>query len=103
MSLHNWWWRTAHHSGGSGNGFLTILTGALIGGTAGFIGGWIDDVLSLLTNVFLVIPGLPLMIIIATWLPAGPLTLMAVMVFTGWAWTARIVRAQTSLSANGTL
>lgn len=80
---------------GLATGFLTILTGALIGGTAGFIGGWIDDVLSLLTNVFLVIPGLPLMIIIATWLPAGPLTLMAVMVFTGWAWTARIVRAQT--------
>jgi peptide/nickel transport system permease protein len=80
---------------GLSTGFLTILSGALIGGTAGFIGGWVDDLISLVINVFLVIPGLPLMIIIATWLPAGPLTLMSVMVFTGWAWTARIVRAQT--------
>ena len=76
-------------------GLLTILTGAMVGGTAGFIGGWVDDLITLLINVFLVIPGLPLMIIIATWLPAGPLTLTSVMVFTGWAWTARIVRAQT--------
>jgi peptide/nickel transport system permease protein len=76
-------------------GLLTILIGALVGGVAGFLGGWIDDLLTLLINVFLVIPGLPLMIIIATWLPAGPLTLMSVMVFTGWAWSARVVRAQT--------
>jgi len=80
---------------GLATGFLTILSGALIGGTAGFVGGWVDDLITLFINVFLVIPGLPLMIIIATWLPAGPLTLMGVMVFTGWAWTARIVRAQT--------
>jgi peptide/nickel transport system permease protein len=35
------------------------------------------------------------MIIIATWLPAGPVTLMGVMILTGWAWSARVIRGQT--------
>jgi peptide/nickel transport system permease protein len=55
----------------------------------------VDALLSLFFNVFLVIPGLPLAIIIAAYLPSGPLTLAFVLVVTGWAWNARVVRAQT--------
>ena len=80
---------------GLSTGLLTVGLGALIGGLAGSLGGRVDDGISLLINIFLVLPGLPLMILIATWLPAGPVTLMTVMVFTGWAWTARVIRAQT--------
>jgi peptide/nickel transport system permease protein len=76
-------------------GFLVVSIGAVIGGIAGYAGGRVDDGLSLLINVFLVMPGLPLMVIIAAWLPAGPVTMLAVLVLTGWAWNARVLRAQT--------
>jgi peptide/nickel transport system permease protein len=76
-------------------GLVVVLVGALIGVTAGYFGGRVDALLSLLFNVFLVIPGLPLAIVIAAYLPSGPLTLGLVLVVTGWAWNARVLRAQT--------
>jgi peptide/nickel transport system permease protein len=76
-------------------GLLVVAIGALVGVTAGFYGGAIDGLLSLLFNVFLVLPGLPLAIVIAAYLPSGPFTLALVLVVTGWAWNARVLRAQT--------
>jgi ABC-type glutathione transport system ATPase component/ABC-type dipeptide/oligopeptide/nickel transport system permease subunit len=75
-------------------GALVIALGSIIGGLAGYFGGWIDSMLSLLINVFLLLPGLPLMVVIAAWLPPGPVTLVVVLGLTGWAWNARVVRAQ---------
>ena len=75
-------------------GFLVVVIGALIGGVAGFYGGRVDDILSLLINIFLVMPGLPLMVILASWLPPSPGTLLSVLVLTGWAWNARVIRSQ---------
>lgn len=75
-------------------GILVVLIGAIVGVTAGYFGGRVDAVLSLLFNVFLVLPSLPLAIVIAAYLPAGPLTLGMVLVVTGWAWNARVLRAQ---------
>jgi len=75
-------------------GLLVVFIGALIGGISGYYGGQIDDLLSLFINVFLVMPGLPLMVILASWLPPGPATLTGVLVLTGWAWNARIIRSQ---------
>ncbi len=80
---------------GFGVGLAVVLIGALIGVAAGYFGGRVDAVLSLLFNVFLVLPGLPLAIVIAAYLPSGPLTLALVLVVTGWAWNARVLRAQT--------
>jgi peptide/nickel transport system permease protein len=76
-------------------GIVVVLVGALIGVTAGYFGGRVDGILSLLFNVFLVIPGLPLAIVIAAYLPSGPITLGLVLVIAGWAWNARVLRAQT--------
>ena len=75
-------------------GILVVLIGALIGGISGYYGGKVDDILSMLINVFLVMPGLPLMVILASYLPPGPLTLMGVLILTGWAWNARVIRSQ---------
>ena len=75
-------------------GALVVMIGALVGGLAGTLGGRFDDVLSLVINVFLVLPGLPLMVVLAAWLPAGPASMTAVLVLTGWAWNARVLRAQ---------
>lgn len=80
---------------GLATGLLVTALGALVGVTAGYFGGRIDDALSLLVNVFLVLPGLPLAIVLAAWLPPGPLSIVAVLTLTGWAWTARVLRAQT--------
>jgi peptide/nickel transport system permease protein len=76
-------------------GLVVVMVGALVGVTAGYFGGRVDGLLSLLFNVFLVIPGLPLAIVIAAYLPSGPLTLGLVLVIAGWAWNARVLRAQT--------
>jgi peptide/nickel transport system permease protein len=80
-------------------GVVVVAVGAAIGAAAGYLGGWLDDLLSLLINIFLVIPGLPLMVVVAAYLTAGPGTIAAVLIFTGWAWTARVVRAQTQTLA----
>jgi peptide/nickel transport system permease protein len=76
-------------------GLAVVLLGAFVGVTAGYFGGRIDALLSVLFNVFLVLPGLPLAIVIAAYLPSGPLTLGLVLTVTGWAWNARVLRAQT--------
>ncbi|MEU5178950.1 ABC transporter permease [Streptomyces longwoodensis] len=81
-------------------GFLSALVstvlGALVGITAGYLGGVLDECLSMLVNVFLVLPGGPLLIIVASLLPdTGYVVIALVLGLTGWAWGARVLRAQT--------
>jgi len=76
-------------------GAIVTLISALVGACAGFFRGIVDDALSLLMNIFLILPGLPLAVVIGAYLPASPVTIAAVLVITGWAWGARVVRAQT--------
>jgi peptide/nickel transport system permease protein len=80
---------------GFGAGLIVVLLGALVGTTAGYLGGWVDEVLSLLINIFLMVPGLPLMVVIAAYLSPGPAALALLLAITGWSWTARVLRAQT--------
>jgi peptide/nickel transport system permease protein len=75
-------------------GLAQVAIGALIGTTAGYVGGRIDDACTFLINIFLIMPGLPLMVIIAAYLPTGSTTIALVLVITGWAWSARVIRAQ---------
>ncbi|GAB3598103.1 ABC transporter permease [Microbacterium tumbae] len=81
-------------------GFLAGIMGTFIavimGVVSGYTRGWRSESLSALTNVFLVIPGLPLIIIVASQFEDPPLVLVAaVLAVTGWAWGARVMRAQT--------
>lgn len=80
---------------GLGTGVLVTLLSMVVGLVGGYFGGWVDDVLTLLTNVSLVLPALPLAIVLAAYFPRGPLTISLVIVFTNWAWQARVLRAQT--------
>jgi len=80
---------------GFATGLLTTLVGIAIGMAAGYFGGRVDDVLSVLMNLFLVIPGLPLLVVIAAYLRPGTGTIILALAFTGWAWGARVMRAQT--------
>jgi len=77
-------------------GVIATALSLLVGLSAGYLGGTSDELLSGLANVFLVIPGLPLVIVLAGYLPsAGSLAIAAVIAVTGWAWGARVLRAQT--------
>jgi len=78
-------------------GLLTTLVAIIIGVTGGYFGGWIDEFLSMITNVFLVIPQLPLIIVLAALVPSGrgPGTVIIVITITGWAWGARVMRSIT--------
>ncbi len=81
---------------GFGVGLIATTLSVVIGLTAGYFGGLMDDGLSLLMNVFLVIPALPLAIVMAGYLTVrGPISVAIVLVITGWAWGARVLRAQT--------
>lgn len=75
-------------------GLLATLVAVLIGLAGAYFGGVLDDLLSLATNVFLLIPGLPLLVILAAFLPPGLGTVIVVLTITGWAGGARILRAQ---------
>ena len=81
-------------------GFTVVLIGTSVGLAAGYFGGVVDDTLTTLINVFLIMPGLPLAVVLAAYLPAGPLTIAFVLIVTGWSWHARVIRAQT-LSLRG--
>ena len=77
-------------------GILGTLFAVIVGVTAGYIRGAGSEVLSALANVFLVIPGLPLIIIITSNFDDPNMLLIAVVLaITGWAWGARVLRAQT--------
>ncbi|MFJ8958463.1 dipeptide/oligopeptide/nickel ABC transporter permease/ATP-binding protein [Lentzea sp. NPDC102401] len=75
----------------------TVLSG-IFGIVGAYAGGVVDEVFSLFSNVMLVIPGLPLVIVIAGFVPAdqrGTWTISLVLAITGWAAAARVLRAQT--------
>lgn len=87
--------RAAFLVGALGGGIAWLL-GVGIGFTAGYRGGWIDDVLNMLTNVVLVIPTLAILIIVAAYLEVQSYATEAVIIgLTSWPWAARAVRSQT--------
>jgi peptide/nickel transport system permease protein len=74
--------------------FATVLS-VLVGVSAAHLGGVADDVLSMITNIFLILPTFPLIIILATYAGKGTLTvILVVLVLTGWSYGANQLRAQ---------
>lgn len=87
---------------GIGAGLAITFVATVIGMIAGYSGGVVDDVLTLVMNIFLIIPQLPLLIIIAAYVPlkgnsaaSAVLVMVTVITITGWAWGARVIRSQT--------
>lgn len=77
---------------------IATVISVVVGITAGYLGGVADEGLSLLANVFLAIPGLPLLIVLASYLPSAGSSIFVVAVIiavTAWPYTARVLRAQT--------
>ncbi len=79
-------------------GVLATVLSAFFGIYGAYLGGVADEAFSLLSNVFLVIPGLPLVIVISGFVPResrGLWTIAVVLALTSWAASARVLRAQT--------
>ncbi|HVC82020.1 MAG TPA: ABC transporter permease [Chloroflexota bacterium] len=77
-------------------GVLGVSLAMIVGMLAGYIGGWIDEALGVVMNIFLVIPQLPLLIVASAYLPVkGGLGMIIILSITGWAWGGRVLRAQT--------
>ncbi len=78
-------------------GLFATLVAITIGLISGYRPGATDEVLSFVTNLALVIPGLPLMIILAAYVPSRSVwTIVLVVAFTSWATGARVIRSQAS-------
>jgi peptide/nickel transport system permease protein len=78
-------------------GTIATVLAVLFGVTAGYLGGRIDAALSAFTNVFLVLPGLPLLIIVASYVKGrgGWEAIALIIGLTAWPWPARQKRVQT--------
>ena len=78
----------------------TILQ-VFFGLTSAYFGGLVDDILSVVINVFLVLPGLPLAIVLAALASnadaanKNEFVIALVLLFTSWSYGARVLRAQT--------
>ncbi len=80
---------------GLGAGLLATIVAVTLGLIAGYRTGPIDEVISFITNLALVIPALPLMIILAAYLSSRSIwTIVLVVAFTSWATGARVIRSQ---------
>ena len=73
---------------------LAVVIALAVGALAGYAGGWTDVALMRFVDVMLVTPQVPLMIVVAAFLPPNVLTLVLVIGLLAWPLTARVVRAQ---------
>ncbi|UQN30127.1 dipeptide/oligopeptide/nickel ABC transporter permease/ATP-binding protein [Brachybacterium kimchii] len=77
-------------------GVVSQVFSVIIGLLGGYLRGVADDLLYILTAVFLVIPGMPLLIVLTGYLPSrGMFAIAVVIAITSWAGSARVIRAQT--------
>ncbi len=81
------------------SGVIATVLSVVLGVSAGYLSGLADDLLSVLANFFLVLPALPLLIVVFGFLPPSggnnDLLIGLIISATGWAWGARVLRAQT--------
>ncbi len=81
---------------GFGAGLLITVIGTVLGIISGYKGGVVDEVITFLTNMVLVIPNLPLLLVLAAFIgQASPLVIAVILGFTSWAWGVRVTRSET--------
>jgi oligopeptide/dipeptide ABC transporter ATP-binding protein len=75
--------------------FISVVIGGVMGIVAGFYGGRIENILMRFTDIMLVIPDLPLMVVIVALTKPNLINIIFVIGLLGWTTTSRIVRSQT--------
>ncbi|MDI3472933.1 MAG: peptide/nickel transport system permease protein [Thermotogaceae bacterium] len=86
-----WGTRTAFRIGLIVAGISTII-GIVIGSIAGYFGGWIDEILMRITDIFMALPFLVAAMVLTTILGKGLDKVMIAMIVFGWMATARLIR-----------
>ena len=74
---------------------IGTVVGVFVGLFSGFVGGWVDRILMTITDTFVVIPSLPVMILMASLMGANataPLMALILGMF-AWAWPSRQIRS----------
>lgn len=95
------WGTRASLSVGLGASVLSTVLAVLFGMFPGYRGGVFDRIMATFTNIFMVIPGLPLMIVAAAYIhETSSLVMILIIGLTGWAGRARVLRSQTMTLAN---
>jgi ABC-type dipeptide/oligopeptide/nickel transport system permease subunit len=80
---------------GFGSAVVATLLATTLGIVAAYSGGWIDEIINFTTNVFLVIPTIPLLVVVSAYIKhKGNLSTILILGFTLWAFEARILRGQ---------
>lgn len=75
---------------------ISTAIAVTFGALAGFLGGWLDSIIVAITDVFLTIPRLPLLAVLATFIKLNNMTFLGVLLgVLGWPFLLRAVRAQT--------
>jgi peptide/nickel transport system permease protein len=87
--------RESYLVGAIGAAFASVV-GMALGFIAGWRGGWIDEILQMITNVIVMIPALVLLVVIGSYLSSRSVLFEGTFIgLTSWPWVARAVRAQT--------
>jgi peptide/nickel transport system permease protein len=82
-------------------GTIATAIGLLVGLLAGYSGGRLDNLLSTITNIFIVIPSFMILILVSVSINSRNFLTTAIIIgITAWPWTARSVRAQTTSLRN---
>jgi peptide/nickel transport system permease protein len=79
---------------------LSTAVGVIVGMVAGYFGGKVDEVLMRVVDFLLVIPGLPLMMVLAAFLGASIQNIIIVIAILGWTGTSRLIRSQVLAEKN---
>ncbi len=75
---------------------VSTLIAVTFGAMAGFLGGWVDSIVVAITDVFLTIPTIPLLAVLASFITLNSFTLLGILLgLLGWPSLLRAVRAQT--------
>jgi len=77
-----------------GVALIATSIGVLVGGVAGYRGGWVDDLFMRVTDLFLVVPAIALLALALQGLGQSPVTIVLVLALIGWTYIARVVRGQ---------
>ena len=79
---------------------LSTAVGVIVGMVAGYFGGKVDEVLMRVVDFLLVIPGLPLMMVLAAFLGPNIQNIIIVIAILGWTGTSRLIRSQVLAEKN---
>lgn len=78
---------------GFGAAVVVMLLGILVGATAGYVGGWVDNALMRFVDLVLSFPSLFLLLILAAYTGVGLVTIILFIGFFGWMYLARLIRS----------